>query len=213
MIVEDDSGLRANLAEYLSMFFHEVLQCGDTQEAYRIYREKSPDVIFSDIELPTQTGLELISKIRKEDDKTQIVIISAHKNEEYLTSAIELGLISYLIKPITSQKLKETVNKCKKKLQKQTMLGLNDGFAWDASRSVLYKRGEEIQLTTTESRFLQLLCQKKGECVSYEDIHNYIYDLEDFSKNALSSLVKRIRQKTSKELIGVCFGHGYKIKA
>ncbi len=212
LLVEDDPRLQSMLEKYLALFFEDVFVTDNTFDAYRIYEQKSPDVIYTDIELPRQNGLEFIQKIRQKESTTPIVILSAHTKNEYFTTAVELSLTAYLIKPISSQKLKESVEKCKKKLEPTPSIKTTSEYSWSSSTASLSKEGQEIELTKYELALLEILCKNEGSCVSYEDIHNHIYDFEEFSKSALSSLVKRVRQKTSKELIVSCFNFGYKIK-
>lgn len=69
----------------------------------------------------------------------------------------------------------------------------------------------EIELSNYEKTFIHTLYQNKNNCVSYIDLSLAIYPEKEFSKDALLSLVKRLRQKTTKTFIESCYMVGYKL--
>ena len=106
LLAEDEEELREFLKEYLQIFFTKVHTAESGDEAYKLYEDKKPDIIITDINMPSMDGLTLISKIREDDSDTKIIVMSAHSEEEKLLKAIELHLETYLIKPINAEKLK-----------------------------------------------------------------------------------------------------------
>ena len=109
LYVEDDEIIRENAVEYLCDYFKEVYQAKDGLEALEVYGAKKPDIIITDIKMPRLDGLAMAKKIRREDKKTPIVITTAFTDTEYLMEAVELQLIKYIVKPITSKKLTEAL--------------------------------------------------------------------------------------------------------
>ena len=109
LVAEDEEELREYLVEYLQLFFKYVYSAKCGQEAYKIYLEKKPAIILSDINMPNMDGLSMISLIRERDKKTKIIVMSAYSDKEKLLSAIELNLITYLVKPIKIETLKEII--------------------------------------------------------------------------------------------------------
>ena len=212
LIVEDEIELKDQLVEYFEIYFNKVYEATDGLEAYNIYNKYKPNIIFTDINMPKLNGLEFIKRVRVVDTKTPIVILTAHTDTSYLLNAIELNLVSYLLKPIEASKLKETVEKIMVTLQSDNYINLNDGYTWNTKSKLLYFKKNKLHLSNYELLFLECLISNKNKTVSHEHLHNFIYSEAAYSQNAISSLVKRLRQKTSKNIVKSSYKEGYKIE-
>jgi len=201
------------MTEYLELFFDKVYKAKDGQEAYLSYLKHRPDIIIADINMPRLDGLSMIEKIRKSDKETKIIITSAHSEQEKLLQAIELHLVKYLIKPVQSDTLKTLLFSLVDELHSQKhIVSLKESFIWDTSKEKLFRDGEEIALKPKERKVLTLLCTHPNESVSTIDIYNHLYEDQperDFSSHAITSLMKRLRQKLPKETIKSAYGVGY----
>jgi DNA-binding response OmpR family regulator len=213
LIAEDETKLLNSMVEYLQLFFTDVYATQDGKEAYRVYQEKHPDIIIADIHMPLLDGLSLIKKIREKDKRTKIIITTAHSDKEKLLKAIELNLVKYLIKPVQSDTLKTLLFSLVEELRENSILiPLKDGYRWDKAEEKLFQGGNEVPLKPKEKKVLSLLISKAGESVSSIDIYNHLYEDQperDFSSNAVTSLIKRLRQKLPKETLKSSYGVGY----
>ena len=213
LIAEDEKQLLNSMVEYLELFFEKVYTAEDGLTAYEIYAEKKPDIIIADIHMPRLDGLSMIEKIRKKDLKTKIIITTAHSEKEKLMQAIELHLVKYLVKPVQSDKLKEILLTLVDELrQKRDRIYLKESFYWDKTKKRLFHGEDEIALKPKEQKVLELLCSRTNQSISAIDIYNYLYEDQperDFSSDAITSLMKRIRQKLPKETIKSSYGVGY----
>ena len=80
------------------------------QEAYDLYKEKKPDVILTDMQMPIMTGLELIEKITKEDkEQVRAVLITGETNPSIYEKAHELGIEKIIRKPFTKEQIEDMV--------------------------------------------------------------------------------------------------------
>lgn len=77
----------------------------------------------------------------------------------------------------------------------------------------LFYNNSLILLSSYEGDFLDCLVNKLNESVSYVEIHYHIYNLNEYSQDAIFTIVKRIRKKTKKKFIKSCFKFGYKIES
>ncbi len=68
-----------------------------------------PDVIFTDVEMPGISGMDLAKKVRELDENIQIVFITAY--EKYAVDAFRVNAVNYILKPITAEDLNNTVNR------------------------------------------------------------------------------------------------------
>lgn len=213
LIAEDETQLLNSMVEYLELFFEKVYTAEDGLTAYEIYEKQKPDIIIADIHMPHLDGLSMIEKIRKKDLKTKIIITTAHSEKEKLIQAIELHLVKYLVKPVQSDKLKEILLTLVDELrQKRDRIYLKESFYWDKTKKRLFHDEDEIALKPKEQKVLELLCSRTNQSISAIDIYNYLYEDQperDFSSNAITSLMKRIRQKLPKETIKSSYGVGY----
>lgn len=216
LIAEDEKHLLNSMVEYLELFFEHVYTAEDGLTAYNIYKKQKPDIIITDIHMPHLDGLSMVEKIRKTDLQTKIIITTAHSDKEKLMQAIELHLVKYLIKPVQSDELKELLLLLVEELrQKKDRIYLKEAFYWDKTKKRLFHVEEEVSLKPKEQKVLELLCSHTDQSISAIDIYNYLYDDQperDFSSDAITSLMKRIRQKLPKETIKSSYGVGYILK-
>jgi len=213
LIAEDEKQLLNSMVEYLELFFEKVYTAEDGLSAYETYEKQRPDIIVTDINMPRLDGLSMIEKIRKKDLKTKIIITTAHSEKEKLLQAIQLHLVRYLVKPIQSDKLKELLLSLVEELrQNRDRVYLKESFYWDKTKKRLFHNKDEIALKPKEQKVLELLCSRTNQSISAIDIYNYLYEDQperDFSSDAITSLMKRIRQKLPKETIKSSYGVGY----
>ena len=213
LIAEDEKQLLHSMAEYLELFFEYVYTAEDGIEAWKLYKKKKPDIVIADIYMPRLDGLSLIEKIRQKDLHTKIIITSAHSDKEKLMHAIELHLVKYLIKPVHSDTLKEILFLLVDELRKnKDLLYLDETYYWDKRKKRLFQNKDEITLKPKEQKVLALLCQYANKSVSSIEIYNCLYEEQperDFSSYAITSLMKRLRQKLPKESIKSAYGIGY----
>lgn len=114
MIVDDDYQIREGMrlgVEWERLGIDAVDACANGVEALEIFREKMPDIILADVQMPGMTGLEMITKIREINTEVRVIFISAYSEFEYCRQALKLGADDYILKPIQFQKLEETILK------------------------------------------------------------------------------------------------------
>jgi len=95
---------------------------------------------------------------------------------------------------------------------KSHFISLKEGYVWDKTKKCLRSPIEEIPLKEKEKIALNLLCTQSPQTVSVFDIYNYLYEDQpekEFSSDAVTSLIKRLRQKLPKKTISSIYGVGY----
>lgn len=105
LLVEDDVITREVLARFLSRRLASVFTAGDGVEGLRLFREKAPDLIVADINMPEMDGLSMASIIKLESPDTPVILITAHTEEHMLRKALEVGLEGYVSKPLDAEDL------------------------------------------------------------------------------------------------------------
>lgn len=80
--------------------FDLIIKQTDPQEALKEILEKKPDVVFTDVEMPNMTGLEMLAKIREANFPCEMVVLSGYSDFEYARTAISLKIFDYCVKPL-----------------------------------------------------------------------------------------------------------------
>jgi DNA-binding NarL/FixJ family response regulator len=114
MIVEDNVSFREMLKGGLLSQFPsmEVIEAGNGEEAFRKLASYPIDLIFMDIGLPGQSGLELTRKIRAARQDTPIIIVASYDLPEYREAAIQCGASCFIPKDSFKMESILTIIKC-----------------------------------------------------------------------------------------------------
>ena len=213
LYVEDDEIARENGVEYLENFFETIYEASDAIIALQLYEKHKPDIIITDIQMPKLNGLEFVKRIRQKDKKTQIIVITAFCDKEYLLKAIELQLVKYLVKPVREKEFEEALFLCVNSLKEDSsnIVSLDENSYFDTFNKNLVINDEVIKLRAKEILFLELLIKNKNRYVTYEEIENFVWFDSVMSKDALKTLVKNIKSKIPKDKILNLTNSGYKI--
>lgn len=212
LIVEDDVFTCNTLSEYLKRRFRTTWSANSEEDAWKLYEKNRPDIILTDIEMPDGNGLDFIKKIRENDPKTRIYVLSGFPTQEYLLEAVKLHLEDFISKPISTFKLNQFVEQCSAHFSaSRKMLSHKEGISYSNRRKVLLVKEREVHLTHMEINLLELLMENEGEIVTYESIEMSLYQDKPFNKDSLRTLLSRLRKKLNGCLI---FSHpdiGYRL--
>ena len=211
LFVENEEGIRNNLEDIFNYYFKETYMAVDGKDGLDKYLEYKPDLIISDIKMPIMNGIDMIKQIRKKDDKTDIIILSAYTDLNYLLSSVELNLLKYIIKPITDTKLKEALKVFINKKNLISTIKINDDTAYDRSTCMIHSQNDSVQLTKKESLFLNYLLDKKT-FVTYSEIEDLLWEDKLMSQNALRLFIRNFRKKLPPNLLQNLQNEGYIIK-
>ena len=217
LFVEDEVQLRKNYVMYLKMMFETVYEASDGVEAYNIYKEKKPDILIVDINIPKLNGLELLQKIRKYDHTSKAIVLTAHKDKDFLLEAARLKLTDYLVKPISRKELQLSLDNVIAELKSFTTTAiknqiLKDGYIWNYDREELTCNGKRVHLTNKEKMLLILFMNNLNSILSADKIIYSIWNeyLESHDA-ALKTILVKLRKKLPKGMIKNLHSLGYKV--
>ncbi|MCQ6282177.1 diguanylate cyclase domain-containing protein [Bacillus sp. EB600] len=111
LYVEDDKFSREKLLRILNRRFADVHGAKCAEEGYKIFNDYHPDVVIIDSKMDKIDGFEMIEKIRKQDEKVQIIVITACEDSEFFLQLIENNVNHFILKPIDLEKLLLAIQK------------------------------------------------------------------------------------------------------
>jgi DNA-binding NarL/FixJ family response regulator len=100
VLADDHTLVRAGIRALLEKLpdVHVVAEASDGREAVHLVTTTQPDVVLMDIAMPGLNGLEATRRLVKEFPAIRVLILSMHKNEEYVWQALRAGAVGYLLK-------------------------------------------------------------------------------------------------------------------
>ena len=180
LIADDERLLREQLQSRLKQVWPELEIIGmarDGLEAVRMADELRPDIMFLDIRMPGQTGIEAASDIMSlEGWKGELVFVTAY--DEYAVSAFERGAIDYLLKPVEAERLQTTRARIEARLKGQAGSATTpsiDAAAQAASDTMMQtllsvQRQLSGAATTPKMRWVQASTGTTTRLIAVEDI-------------------------------------------
>lgn len=210
LIVEDEKRLAQLLRDAISEYFFSVIIAKDGNEGLKKFKSFKPDIIITDIMMPLCDGLDMTIKIKKLDENIPIIVLSAYSDKEKLLKAIDIGISKYFIKPFDPEEVIAHINKIAPILNKKRQVQLKEDFIFDNNSMSLYKNAVLITLTKREKEFIHLLIKLKNKIVDSEYIKENLWN-EEVNDERLRTFIKRLRIKTSKDIIENISGQGYLI--
>ena len=100
LVVDDEPALREVLSLRIADWGHDVRAVGDTAERERELDRRRPDIVLCDVVLPGESGLELLKRIKRHDERLPVVMMTAHGNIDAAVEAMKAGATDFLTKPL-----------------------------------------------------------------------------------------------------------------
>ncbi len=213
LFVEDDDVTRTQIAEILQMLFDHIYIATDGEEALRLYEDLSPDIILTDIKMPKRDGISLIRRIRKENYKLPIVLMTSFTEQSLLINAANLSIDGYLVKPVDLHTLTTTLSRAlQRSVHQAILISLTNGLYYNTSTKMLYRDTVPVLLGSKEQELLNLLLDYPERTVTKEEISQTLWPLDPICDSAIKNIVLRLRKKLEDNIIISVRGIGYYIK-
>jgi two-component system KDP operon response regulator KdpE len=219
MVVEDDGALRVALAASLGSHGYGVVEAGSGEEAIVLAGQRLPDLVILDLTLPGAGGLEVLRRLRS-FTLVPVVVLTVRNDKADKLAALDGGADDYVVKPFDVDELLARVRAALRRRPDAA-----DGNAVvrvgnieiDRVRRRVTKDGEDVHLTPTELRFLELLVTSDGRLVTYAEAARQIPATRggELDQRALRVLMWQLRRKlgddaTDPKLVVTHFGLGYR---
>lgn len=223
LIVEDELIPANYLKKVLESADYEVLAIIDKgQNAIAVARKEKPDLILMDVMLKDNvSGCDAALEISRENPNIRIVFLTAYSDKEMIDFAVESKAFGYLLKPyrdkeilatlaLAKAQLAEPVSEIKNTVKNKARIALVDEHYFDVLTQTLFYKKKEVPCGPKALELIMLLCKNKHNTVKIETILEELWESTK-PQQTLRSLIHRIRENTSQNLIVNINKLGYKI--
>lgn len=219
-LLEDDLDIQKMLKDYLEKNGFKISSFKNSEEFLYGMRKNKPDLILLDLMLPDADGIEICKNLKNKEEfsKIPIIIVSAKTQEIERVIGLEVGADDYVCKPFS---LRELLARIKAVLRRQEakkiapLIKLNCGLEIDSEKHKVLYKNEEINLSITEFKILNLLVSNKGVVFSREKIIERLWNYEkDINERTIDVHIKNLREKLKDagNMIKNIRGVGYKFE-
>ncbi len=173
---------------------------GDGKDGMTLIREKRPDIVITDINMPKMDGLKMIAGLKSEFPDMQLIILTGYREFEYARQAIELGVSRFLLKPSKMSELEEAIETVTGRLDQMRMPAM--GFAEEAETLENAQTQTEAEENSEANSFivnnaLEYIRSNSQEKLRLSDVADQVY----FSQCHLSKLLNKHERKTFSDLL------------
>jgi two-component system OmpR family response regulator len=221
LLIEDDRDAAGYLVRALTEAGFRVDHAADGRDGLFLATERTYDAIIADRMLPHLDGLTLIEVLRKQGNRTPVLILSALGSVDQRVEGLRSGGDDYLTKPFALAELLARLEALLRRGQvapgPETRLKVAD-LEMDLLARTVTRAGQRVELTAREFKLLEFLLRRAGQVVTRTMLLEGVWDLHfDPQTNVIDVHMSRLRQAIDKgherTLIHTIRGAGYTIRA
>ena len=223
LLAEDERTLAMIIKDTLDGQGFHVTVADDGEQALRLFNDHKPDVLVADVMMPRMDGYELVRRIRKSDQQTPVIFLTARSAVNDVVHGFEMGANDYLKKPFGMQELIVRIKAllgraCTVTQQPVEAERFTIGqYLFDAvvQRLTHVPTGSRTELSYRESEILRRLCLHPSEVVTSQSLLLELWGDDSFFNNKslhvfITKLRHRLGQDPSLRIVNVR-GIGYKL--
>lgn len=222
-ILEDDPDQAELIGQWLEHADHTVEHHADAANFLRAVRRDSYDLYVLDWVLPDLSGIEVLTKLRREmDDFTSVVIVTAKDEERSIVRGLEAGADDYLVKPLRQAEL---VARIAAVLRRATGSRPEEEdldvapYSLNLSHQAISLKDKKIELTNREFQLALFFFRNAGKMVSRNHILEAIWGIDNksISTRTVDTHVSRLRKKLELNedngwILSSIYQHGYRLE-
>ena len=122
LLADDEESIRKVLTITLTDSGYNVLTAEDGREALRIFREKLPPIVLTDIKMPGMTGVDLLKRIKEESPETEVIMISGHGDMDLAIESLKHDATDFVTKPINDDVLEIALKRARERIAMRDQL-------------------------------------------------------------------------------------------
>jgi len=199
LVVEDDTRLRDVLRRGLTEQGHIVDESADGDDAEQMAPSPIYDAILLDVNLPKQSGLDVLRSLRRQKIQTPVLVLTSRDTAEDIIEGLDAGADDYLRKPFVFGELEARLRSITRRRSPvgTTNAELRSGEVVLDLRTRIARRGDRrIDLTPREGTFLEYFLRNAGSVITRRAIEDAMFDrASEATSNVVDVYVSRLRSK------------------
>ncbi len=218
LVVEDEKDLNRVISKRLETAGYSVDRCFDGEEALDFIQMSEYDAVIMDIMMPKINGLEVLQTMRRNNNATPVLLLTAKDSIEDRVKGLDAGAEDYLIKPFAFDELLARIRAMtRKSAGNSTNIYELADLVMDTKSHTVQRGKDEIILSAKEYDILEYLMLNKGIVLSREKIENHAWNFDYCGgTNVVDVYIRYLRKKIDdpyeKKLIHTVRGSGYVLK-
>ncbi|PET96784.1 DNA-binding response regulator [Bacillus cereus] len=221
LVLEDEITIRSFITLNMKRAGFNVLETDTGEKALELLENHNVDIVILDVMLPGIDGFRICKRIRKDNEKIGIIILTARVQEKDQVHGLTIGADDYIKKPFSIIELVARVQALLRRVKenKRDMKSIHSGpFQLDLLQDKLYRDEIVIDLTPTEHIILQYLMENSIKPISRDELLNKIWGISCVCNTKVIDVnISRLRQKiepspSDPQFLLTVRGKGYKWK-
>jgi two-component system OmpR family response regulator len=218
LVAEDELSLNDLLQDALRMNGYETISAKHGLEALRLIREKKPDLVILDINMPQIDGFEVIKKIRKENNNVPVIVLTARDQKDDKVIGFGVGADDFVTKPFGLEELLmrvAAVLRRSKNIKPAENIQIIGRVEINQNNYRVKVNENDIEVSPTEFKLLQYLMNNSGRVLTRQQILSAVWGLDFETDGAiLDTYISYLRKKIGNGAnIRTVRGIGYQIEA
>lgn len=224
LIVDDEEDIINIVKRYLEREGYEIYIASNGEEALKIYKTHSIDLIITDIMMPVMDGYEFMDEVLRIQERAPFIFISAKDQEQDKIYSLMLGADDFVTKPFSPRELtlrvKNLLNRIAPHFQQDGNDIASENIRIDVKRHQVFLYDKEIFLSIKEFQLLFLFLCNIGRVFSKSELYEKVWEndyMED--ANTLNVHIHSLRDKLEKSAntqpyphIQTVWGLGYRME-
>jgi len=194
LLLEDDKLFNETLQDFLEEEGF-VLECAlDPYTALDLTYEHNYDLYLFDVNLPYESGFDLLQKLRASGDTTPTIFITSRNDKDSLREGFMQGGDDYIVKPIDLEELLLRINAVLRRQIRTESIVLG-AYTFEVVSKILSIDDKPVELTAKASELLWVLLEAKGKVVPSEQIKSYLWATsEEASDGSLRVYITQLKK-------------------
>jgi len=168
VIIDDERLARKELSSLLEEFkeIEVIAECANAEEARKLIESERPDLIFLDIQMPGETGFDLLETL---EYVPRVVFVTAY--DEYAIKAFEVNALDYVLKPVEEERLEEAIRKVNEEFgeeqsddasapENEGKLGMNDQIFLKDGDKCWFVTLKDVRMFESEGNYVRVFFDK-----------------------------------------------------
>ena len=197
LVVDDDPAMRRTLSINLRARDYEVETAGDGRSALQVVDERMPDLVLLDLGLPDLDGIAVLTQLRS-FTQVPVIVVSARTESDDKVEALDLGADDFITKPFSIEELLARIRATSRRAGREEpdLVVEVGGLRLDLTDSRATRDGEEVHLTPTEWRIVEVLVRRRGRLVRQAELLTAVWGpAYDTQTNYLRVHMASVRRK------------------